>query len=187
MKVDFDDPQSLPGRMPVAFRRSTGALALAAVAGVLWPPLWLTLLVWRPSAWFRGVDTDWRLIVLLVGLIAVPTMLWQLRRENAATGRPGTRLGVVWRFMFYGGLLAVALQALLALVISVMGWVTSADPGQALGFTETALLLFGVGGLPLAAVVGVSYALWAGLCAAFIAVEPRPEVSKDRLSVLQRF
>lgn len=186
MRVDFDDPKSLPGRAPVAWKRSSAALVLAAVAGVAWPPLWLTLLVWRPTTWFRGVDTDWRLIVLAVGVVAVPTLLWWLRKEHARTGRPGTRLGVVWRFMFYGGLLAVALQALLALVVSVLGWITSADVGQAVGFTETALLLFGVGGLPLAAVVGVSYALWAGLCAAFIAVEPRPEV-RDRLGVLQRY
>ena len=186
MKVDFEDPKSLPGRDPVAWKRSTAALVLAAVAGILWPPLWLTLLIWRPATWFRGVDTDWRLIVLAVGVVAVPALLWWLRKEHARTGRPGTRLGVVWRFMFYGGLLAVALQGLLALIVSVLGWLTSADVGQAVGFTETALLLFGVGGLPLAAVVGVSYALWAGLCAAFIAVEPKPEV-KDRLGVLQRY
>jgi len=185
MKVDFEDASTLPGRRPVAWRRSSGAIILAAVAGVLWPPLWLTLLIWRPTSWFRGVDTDWRLIVLAVGALAVPAILWQLRREHARTGRPGTRLGLVWRFMFYGGLLAVGLQALLALVISVLGWVTSADPGQALGFTETALLLFGVGGLPLAAVVGVSYALWAGLCAAFLAVEERP-TARVRPGVLQR-
>ena len=31
--------------------------------------------------------------------------------------------------------------------------------------------------------VGVSYALWAGLCAAFIAFMPQPEV-RDRLGVM---
>jgi hypothetical protein len=185
MRVDFDDARTLPGRSPVAFKRSGAALGLAAIAGILWPPLWLTLLIWKPTTWFRGVDTDWRLIVLAVGVVAVPLLLWRLQQEHTRTGRPGTRLGVVWRFMFYGGILAVALQALVALIISVLGWVNSADPGQAIGFTETALLLFGVGGLPLAAVVGISYALWAGLCAAFIAVEPRPEV-RDRLGMLQR-
>lgn len=186
MKVDFEDASSLPGRDPIAWKRGTGALALAAVAGVLWPPLWVTLLVWRPETWFRGIDTDWRLIVLAVGAVAVPLLLWWLKQEHARTGRPGTRLGVVWRFMFYGGLLAVGLQTVVAVVVSIMGGLNSADIGQAVGFTETALLLFGVGGLPLAAVVGVSYALWAGLCAAFLAVEARPAV-KDRLGVLQRY
>ena len=45
--------------------------------------------------------------------------------------------------------------------------------------------IFGVGGLPIAMVVGVSYALWAGLCAAFIAFEARPAV-KDRLGLMPK-
>jgi len=56
---------------------------------------------------------------------------------------------------------------------------------QALGATETTLLIFGVGGLPIAMIVGVSYALWAGLCAAFIAFEARPAV-KDRLGLMPK-
>ena len=180
---DIERAEDLPGRDPVAWRRSPAMIVLAAVAGVLWPPLWLTLLIWRPSSWVRGVDTDWRLVVLALGAVSVPALLFVLKRERDRTGRPSTRLGVVWRFMFWGGLLAVALQALMALTVSILGGAASADVFQAVGFTETALLLFGVGGMPLAGVVGVSYALWAGLCAAFLAFEPRPRV-RDRLGVM---
>ena len=48
-------------------------------------------------------------------------------RERERTGRPSTRLGVVWRFMFYGGLLAAALQALFALALCVFGWFEAGD------------------------------------------------------------
>ena len=59
------------------------------------------------------------------------------------------------------------------------------DPAQALGFTETTLLIFGVGFLPVAVMVGISYALWAGLCAAFIAYEPQGE-APDRMNRVVR-
>ena len=55
---------------------------------------------------------------------------------------------------------------------------------QGLGALETTLLIFGVAGLPLAVLVGVSYALWAGLCVAFIAFAPAPVV-KDRMGLMQ--
>jgi hypothetical protein len=73
----------------------------------------------------------------------------------------------------------------MAVAMSVMGWFEAGDVMQALGATETTLLIFGVGGLPIAMVVGVSYALWAGLCAAFIAFETRPAV-KDRLGLMPK-
>ena len=41
----------------------------------------------------------------------------------------------------------------------------------------------GFGGLSIAVLVGVSYALWAGLCAAFIAFRLQPQV-RDRLGVM---
>ena len=182
----FDTPADLPGQEPVIWRRTRAAIPLAALGGILWPPLVLTLLVWPPQNWMPGREIDWRLTVLFIGLIAVPTGLWSIRRERDRRGRPGTRLGVVWRFMLYGGLLAAALQTLLALAVVVFGWVQSGDLGQGVGATETNLLIYGVGGLPVAILVGVSYALWAGLCAAFIAFVPAPEKVKDRLGVLSR-
>lgn len=87
--------------------------------------------------------------------------------------------------MLYGGLAAALVQITVALGMTVMGWVEAGDFMQALGATETTLLIFGVGGLPIAMVVGVSYALWAGLCAAFIAFEARPAV-KDRLGLMPK-
>ena len=119
----------------------------------------------------------------MIGLIAVPACLWLLRRERERTGRPSTRLGVVWRFMFYGGLLAAGLQALFALVLCVFGWFEAGGIAQAAGATETTLLIYGVGLLPVAVMIGVSYALWAGLCVAFIACRPQPEV-RDRLGLM---
>lgn len=184
MSPRFETAADLPGQGPVAPRRSGGALPLAALAGAAWPPLILTFLVWPPSHWLPGTETDWRLLVLVVGLIAVPAGLWRIGRERDQTGRPGTRLGVVWRFMFYGGLLAAALQTLMALIVTVVAMVQSGSLVQALGAAETTLLIYGVGGLPIAIIVGVSYALWAGLCAAFIAFVPRPPV-KDRLGLMR--
>ncbi len=184
MIPQFERPEDFPGQQRVSWRREPQRIALAAVLGALWPPLVITLLVWPPRNWLPGLEMDWRLVVLIVGLGAVPGGLWLLARERDRTGRPCTRLGVVWRFMFYGGLLAAALQAMLALVVAVVGWFEAGGIAQAAGATETSLLIYGVGLLPIAVLVGVSYALWAGLCAAFIAFMPQPEV-RDRLGVLR--
>ena len=174
----------LPGATPVVWRRSRGARLAAVLAATAWPPLILTLAVWPPQNWLPGRETDWRLLVLLIGLIAAPAGLWLLARERAAVGRPETRLGVVWRFMLYGGLLAAGLQAGLAVVTMVVGWFQAGSVLQALGTTETILLIYGVAGLPVAILLGVSYALWAGLCAAFIAFAPAPTPVRDRLGLM---
>jgi hypothetical protein len=113
----------------------------------------------------------------------VPFSLWILSRERERTGRPGSRLGIVWRYMLYGGLLAAALEVAFALVSMIVGWVQSGSFLEALGYTETVLLIYGVGGLPVAILLGVSYALWAGLCVAFIAFEAQAEV-RDRLGLM---
>lgn len=182
----FDTLADLPGQSPVVWRRTRAAVPLAALAGIAWPPLILTLLVWPPQNWLPGREIDWRLTVLFIGLFAVPTGLWAIQRERDRGGRPGTRLGVVWRFMLYGGLLAAAAQTVLALSMMVWGMIQSGDIGQGVGATETTLLIYGVAGLPVAILVGVSYALWAGLCAAFIAFVPAPEKVRDRLGVIGR-
>jgi hypothetical protein len=124
-------------------------------------------------------------MVLLIGLVVVPLGLWRIIVERRDSGRPGSRLGVVWRFMLYGGLAAAGLQVAVALGMVISGWFEAGDVMQALGATETTLLIYGVGGLPIAMIVGVSYALWAGLCAAFIAFEAKPAV-KDRLGLMPR-
>ncbi len=182
----FDTPADLPGQAPVNWRHGPAAVPLALLAGVLWPPLVVTLAIWPPQNWMPGREMDWRLMVLLIGLFAVPAGLMAIRRERERRGRPGSRLGVVWRFMLYGGLLAAAGQTLLALAVTIFAWSQSASFGQAIGATETTLLIYGVGGLPIAILVGVSYALWAGLCAAFIAFALAPAAVKDRLGVIGR-
>jgi hypothetical protein len=131
-----------------------------------------------------GRDIDWRIVLLALGVIAVPAGLVAIRRERDRHGRPGTRLGIVWRFMLYGGLLAAGLQTLVALLMVIIGLIASGDVWQGIGATETTLLIYGVGGLPIAVLVGVSYALWAGLCAAFIAFVPAPERVRDRLGLM---
>ncbi|MEY4555509.1 MAG: hypothetical protein RL093_628 [Pseudomonadota bacterium] len=175
--------EDFPGQERVAWRREPHRLVLASIAGALWPPIPVTLLIWPPHNWGLSLEIDPRLVALVIGLIAVPAGLWLLRRERERTGRPSTRLGVIWRFMFYGGLLAAALQALFALILCIFGWFEAGGIAQAAGATETTLLIYGVGALPVAVMIGVSYALWAGLCAAFIAFMPQPEV-RDRLGVM---
>ena len=175
----------LPGQTTIHARAGTLPLVLASLAGAAWPPLILTLPLWPPQALEPGRDLDWRLTVLALGLIAAPLILWRIRGERARDGRPSTRLGVVWRFMLFGGLGAAVLQVILALGMSILGWFEAGGVMAALGATETTLLIFGVGGLPIAIVVGVSYALWAGLCAAYIAFEARPVV-KDRLGLMPK-
>ena len=88
--------------------------------------------------------------------------------------------------LFVAGEWLGAASGVLALLTAMLGWFSpGSGVGQAVGFTETALLIFGVLGLPVAIVVGISYALWAGLCAAFIAFEARPAV-KDRLGLMPK-
>ena len=180
----LDRIEDLPGLKRVAPQRSTQRFVLAALAAAAWPPLIITLIVWPPENWASGVDTDWRLVLLVLGLITAPLGLWMLRQTHARVGRPSTRLGVVCRFMVFGGLLAAAVQTLIAVVMSLLSVIASQSLVQGLGAMETTLLIFGVAGLPLAVLVGVSYALWAGLCAAFIAFTPAPVV-KGRMGLMQ--
>ena len=180
----LDRIEDLPGLKRVAPQRSTQRFVLAALAAAAWPPLIITLIVWPPENWASGVDTDWRLVLLVIGMAAAPIGLWLMHQSHARTGRPSTRLGVVCRFMVFGGLLAAAVQTLIAVVMSLLSLIASQSLVQGLGAIETTLLIFGVAGLPLAVLVGVSYALWAGLCAAFIAFAPAPVV-KDRMGLMQ--
>lgn len=183
MSSRFDLPARLPGQQPVNWRRGRGRLVAAGVAAVCWPPLVLTMAIWPPLNWVPGRETDWRLMLLLLGAFAIPLGLRLVKNERERSGRPATRLGIVWRFMFYGGLLAAGLQALMAVIMMVLGLFEAGSVWQAMGATETTLLIYGVLMLPPAIVVGVSYALWAGLCVAFLAFEHAPEIP-DRLGVL---
>ena len=182
--VRLDRIEDLPGQTRVTWRRERSAVPLAVLAGVAWPPLIVTLLVWPPENWMPGRDIDWRIVLLTLGIVAAPAGLLAIRRERDRQGRPGTRLGIVWRFMLYGGLLAAGLQTFVTLVLVIIGLFASGDVLQGIGATETTLLIYGVGGLPIAVLVGVSYALWTGLCVAFIAFARAPEKVRDRLGLM---
>ncbi len=181
--LGLDRFDNLPGLKRVAPRRSGQAAVLATLVAAAWPPALVTLFIWPPRNWASGVDTDWRLLLLAVGLLSVPLGLWLLNRSHRLTGRPSTRLGVIFRITAFGGLVAAALQTLTAVVLTVLAVIASQNLAQAIGAMETTLLIFGVAGLPLAILVGVSYALWAGFCLAFIAYRPAPQV-KDRLGLM---
>ena len=79
---------SLPGLKRVAPRRGAGALVPAALAAAAWPPVILTLFIWPPENWWSGVDTDWRLVMLAVGLIAAPAGLWLLLDSHGIYVQP---------------------------------------------------------------------------------------------------
>ncbi|MFN3816292.1 phthalate transporter [Brevundimonas sp.] len=175
----------LPGQAPIKWRGSPGLWALiAAIAAIAWPPLILTLPLMPPSQMMPGLDMDWRLQVLAAGVIAVPMGVYMLVRERDRSGSPSTRLGVIWRFLLYGGLLAAALQILTALVMLGVRWAEAGAVAQSLGAAETTLLIYGVAGLPLAMLIGLSYALWAGLCVALIAFTPKPPPVRPRAGLL---
>ncbi|WP_292039559.1 MULTISPECIES: hypothetical protein [unclassified Brevundimonas] len=163
-----------PGGEQVVPRRTPQARALASLAAAAWPPIILTLFVWPPHNWFSGLDTDWRIVLLIVGLVAAPLGLLRLEKARRPNDAPWTRRAVVARFVIYGGLLAAVLQVAIALVLAVTYGLAGQSFIQALGSVETVLLIFGVAGVPVALMVGISYALWGGLCMAFIAYQKAP-------------
>lgn len=173
----------LPLQASVARRRERSRTVIANLVGAAWPPLIITLGVWPPHNWIPGLEFDWRLSVLVVGLLACPGFLWLIDRERQIGRGPTTRVGIVWRYLFYGGLLSAALWVVLTLLLSAFGAIQSSNVGQVMGSAETNLMVFGVGALPIAVIIGLSYAFWAGLCAAFIAFEAKPEV-RDRLGLM---
>lgn len=186
MKPPIEDMSQLPGQSPVTWRKPAALWTpLACVIGVFWPPALVTLAFWWPRNWFAWLDTDPRLIGMLLAAIGIPIGVWLLAKERERTGRPATKLGLIWRFLLYGGLYAAALQILLVLTMIVLGWGEAGTVAQSLGASETTLLIGGVLGLPVAILIGVSYALWAGFCIALIAFEKRPPKVRDRLGLMR--
>lgn len=174
----------LPGAHPVVPRRTPQARVLSVLAAAAWPPLILTFLWWPPRNWFAGVDTDWRVVLFVVGLIAAPLGLGLLERAFSHADKTWTRLGVVGRFVLFGGLLAAAVQVAVAVIMLLLSAAASQSLLQGVGAIETSLLIFGVAGLPMAVIVGVSYALWGGLCVAFIAFRRAPDRVRPRLGLM---
>lgn len=179
------DVGDLPGQSQIKWRGTPGLWALlAGLAAVAWPPLIVTLFFLPPANVDIGWDMDWRLMALIAGAVTVPAGMYLLMRERERSGAPSTRLGVIWRFLLYGGLLSAGLQVISALVMALVNGVSAGALAQSLGAAETTLLIYGVGLLPAAMMIGVSYALWAGLCVAFIAFTPKPPPVRPRAGLL---
>lgn len=166
----------LPGAAPIQWRESPYLWApVSALAAIAWPPILITLLVFPPQAFTFGLDMDWRLLSLIAATLGVGTSLWLLRLEWNKTRKPATRLGVLWRFTLFGAVFAVAMQLLLVLALVIGGWLRVTGPAQGLGVAETTFFLYGVGLLPVTALVGAAYAGWAGLMVGLIAFVTKPE------------
>jgi len=163
-----------PGGEKVVPRRTPQARILASLLAAAWPPVLATLFIWPPHNWMSGLDTDWRVVLLIVGLIAAPIGLLQLEKAKRPNDAPWTRRAVIGRYVIYGGMLAAALQIIIALAIAAVYGFNGESFVQALGAIETALMIYGVGGVPVALMVGISYALWGGICVAYIAYKKAP-------------
>ncbi|MEC8457209.1 MAG: phthalate transporter, partial [Pseudomonadota bacterium] len=76
----FETYADLPGQATIQSRPAPLYPILASLAGAAWPPLILTLPFWPPNAIGMGRDIDWRILVLLIGLAAVPAGLWRINQ-----------------------------------------------------------------------------------------------------------
>lgn len=180
-----DDAVSrIPGQSRVMLKDGAPVwLLLAWVVGMVWPPLWATMLTAPPTVIEPSAHTDWRILAVLLSALGIALAIALILRETKRTGRPSTRLGIIWRFLMYGAVIAAASQTLLMLAIGVESLLTSAPLQQKLGGLETIVLIYGVAGLPFAMLVGISHALWAGLAVALIAFRKRPARLSTRYGV----
>lgn len=168
------------GAEKVVPRRTPQARIAASLLAAAWPPIIVTLFVWPPHNWFSGLDTDWRVVLLVVGLIASPIGLLRLENARRPNDLPWTRRAVVARYVIYGGVLATLLQILIALALSVLAAMAGQSIVQGIGAIETVLLIFGVAGIPVAIMVGISYALWGGVCVAYLGYKKAPPPIRHR-------
>ena len=159
----------LPGRERVVPRRTVQSTLLATLAAAAWPPILLTFPIWPPHHIWAGLDTDWRIVLLVVGLIAAPVGISRLAKAKRPNNAPWTRRAVIARYVIYGGILAGCLQLLMTIAQSILAALAGESFIQALGGIEAVVLVYGVLGIPLALMVGVSYALWGGVCVALLA------------------
>lgn len=145
---------------------------IAWAAAVLWPPVSATLLFYPPAD--GALLQDWRLKAMAAAGVGIAAGLWLIRRERDATGTPHTRVGVVMRFFVLGAVFTAALIILSTLAMGISGAPFTSGFGAFFGALKTTLFIFGVAGSPFILLIGLSYALWAGLAVALIAFRPRP-------------
>ena len=168
----------------VTWREPVGLYSFVGwLAAVAWPAIVGTLLLFPPTREAGGLLHDWRLKALIAGGIAIAAIVHLVRSEREREGGPTSRLGIIARFLLFGFIFTLA-----ALIVVVLGFAIVSAFGNegflsALGGIESTLFLFGVLTLPFALMVGVSYALWGGLCVAYLGFVPAPVV-KNRMGVL---
>lgn len=156
-------------------RPTTQWRVIAWLLGLAWPPIPLTLVLFPPRSWVPGPEGDWRLFALIAAALGLILAMWRLGRDRAAGRGPETRLGVVWRFLLFGAIFAVAAQVIALISTMVMGWLGVVGLPQGVGVAETSFLVYGVGLLPLTAVIAAAWSIWAGLVTAFVVFETAPE------------
>jgi len=173
-------------RGPVEWRRPLGLYnALGWLAAVAWPAIVGTLIIFPPTREAGGILHDWRLKALIAAGLAVAAIMYLIRGEREREGGPSSRLGIMARFLLFGFIFSLAALILVVLGFSVLAAFGNEGFLPALGGIESTLFLFGVAGLPVALMMGVSYALWAGAMVALISfASPRPTVPKARVSAL---
>jgi len=116
--------------------------------------------------------------------VAIAAILWIVKGERERDGSPSTRLGILSRFLLFGFIFSLGALILLVLAFSAMTVFGSEGFLPTLGEIESTLFLFGVAGLPPALMVGVSYAVWAGLMVSLVSFAPRAERARSRASAL---
>lgn len=173
-------------RGPVEWRQPRSLfLFLGWLAATAWPAIVGTLIVFPPTREAGGLLHDWRLKALIAAGLAVAAILYLINGEREREGGPSSRLGIMARFLLFGFIFSLAALLLVVLGFSVMSAFGNEGFLPALGGIESTLFLFGVAGLPPALMVGISYALWAGVMVATISFAPaQPKVPKARVSAL---
>ncbi len=170
----------------VTWREPVGLYTFVGwLAAVAWPAIVGTLILFPPTREAGGLLHDWRLKALIAAGIAIAAIIHLVKGERDREGGPTSRLGIIARFLLFGFIFSLA-----ALILVVLGFAAFSAFGNegflsALGGIESTLFLFGVAGLPFALMVGVSYALWAGVMVSTITFAPPvPTVPKARVSAL---
>jgi hypothetical protein len=100
-------------------------------------------------------------------------------RERQRSRTPGTRFGVLVRFVALGFIASVIAAALGDVALAVVALFSAGDALRRVDEAKETIVT-GIAVMPIALVLGVSYSVWAGLVTAFIAF------GKPRVSVRPR-
>jgi hypothetical protein len=153
---------------------------VAWVAGVLWPGVCFALVVLPPTRPEGRIV----LVAVLAACLGIGGILRLIEWERSRDGAPRTRLGVIGRFLFFGFIYSVLAAILGALAQGVLSLFGHHEFAQNVAETNSALT-FGFVELIFAAIIGVSWSLWAGVMASLIAFAPRAESIRPKSFSLQ--